>query len=85
MCVETNDVGYGDYIEVSAIGRDDEGLYYDGFADCSGGRCYYIGNNSGCVDLYNLVVESGYDYAGLYGRDTTDSASRIEGYFHTDK
>lgn len=84
MCVETNDVGYGDYIEVSAIGRDDGGLFYDGFADCSGGRTYYISQYTDDVLIYNLIVESGYSFGGLYGRDTTDSASEITGHFHTD-
>ena len=83
MAVGT-DGGYGSPIEVSAIGRDDGGLFYDGFADCSGGRTYYISQYTDDVLIYNLIVESGYSFGGLYGRDPTDSASEITGHFHTD-
>lgn len=78
------ELGYGDCIEISAIGRDSYGISYDDFADCSGGRSYYVSSYDSEVFVYNLVVENGYGYGGLYGRDTTDTFSRVEGHFHTD-
>lgn len=69
-------------IQISAIGADLKGFTYD-FDDCSGGQEYCVTGGDYCR-VWNLVIENGHNYAGLYGRDVMDGTSRIQGIFNTD-
>lgn len=56
------------------------------YADCSQGRTYraYAANYDQTFEMYNMVNEWNYTYAGVLGMAVDDEYTSASGYFQTD-